>query len=67
MNCGWYHVDVYSDTHGVPYGNFNMTDLVAKTGHSWLMPSSMTSDSTASAMERVSSSSGLSRLLSPLR
>ncbi len=35
LDDGWYHVDIYSDTHGVPYGNFNMTDLVAKTGHSW--------------------------------
>ncbi|MCI9289112.1 MAG: transglutaminase domain-containing protein [Oscillospiraceae bacterium] len=35
LDDGWYHVDVYSDTHGVPYENFNMTDLVAKAGHSW--------------------------------
>lgn len=31
----WYHVDVYSDSHGVLYGNFNMTDEVAKNGHNW--------------------------------
>ncbi len=31
----WYHVDVYSDAHGVMYGNFNMTDEVAKNGHNW--------------------------------
>jgi len=31
----WYHVDVYSYSHGVLYGNFNMTDEVAKNGHNW--------------------------------
>lgn len=35
LDGDWYHVDVYSDAYGVPYGNFNMTDLVAKAGHSW--------------------------------
>lgn len=31
----WYHVDVYSDAHGVLYGNFNMTDDMARNGHNW--------------------------------
>ena len=31
----WYHVDIYSDAHGVLYGNFNMTDEVATNGHNW--------------------------------
>ena len=31
----WYHVDIYSDAHGVIYGNFNMTDQMAKNGHNW--------------------------------
>ena len=35
LEDGWYHVDVYSDAHGVPYGNFNMTDQVARNGHNW--------------------------------
>mgnify|MGYP002511414391 CR=1 FL=1 len=35
LDDGWYHVDVYSDAHGVLYGNFNMTDTVAKYGHNW--------------------------------
>ena len=35
LDGDWYHVDVYSDAHGVPYGNFNMTDQVARNGHNW--------------------------------
>lgn len=35
LDNDWYHVDIYSDAHGVLYGNFNMTDEVAKNGHSW--------------------------------
>ena len=35
LDGDWYHVDVYSDSHGVLYGNFNMTDEVAKNGHNW--------------------------------
>lgn len=35
LEDGWYHVDVYGDAHGVLYGNFNMTDAVARDGHSW--------------------------------
>ena len=31
----WYHVDIYSDSHGVMYANFNMTDSVCRNGHSW--------------------------------
>ena len=31
----WYHVDIYSDAGGALYGNFNMTDDVARNGHSW--------------------------------
>lgn len=31
----WYHVDVYSDAHGVLFANFNMTDDVCNMGHSW--------------------------------
>ncbi|MDE6261397.1 MAG: transglutaminase-like domain-containing protein [Oscillospiraceae bacterium] len=31
----WYHVDIYSDSHGVMYANFNMTDAVCRNGHSW--------------------------------
>lgn len=35
LDNDWYHVDIYSDSHGVLYGNFNMTDQVAKNGHNW--------------------------------
>lgn len=35
LDGDWYHVDIYSDAHGVLYGNFNMTDQVARNGHSW--------------------------------
>lgn len=35
LDGDWYHVDVYSDSHGVLYGNFNMTDEMARNGHSW--------------------------------
>ena len=35
LDGDWYHVDVYSDAHGVLYGNFNMTDEMARNGHSW--------------------------------
>lgn len=35
LDDGWYHVDIYSDSHGVMYGNFNMTDGVCRSGHSW--------------------------------
>ncbi len=35
LDGDWYHVDVYSDSHGVLYGNFNMTDEVARNGHNW--------------------------------
>ena len=35
LDGDWYHVDVYSDSHGVLYGNFNMTDQVARNGHNW--------------------------------
>ena len=31
----WYHVDIYSDAHGAMFGNFNMTDAVCQTGHTW--------------------------------
>ncbi len=31
----WYHVDVYSDAHGVPFANFNMTDEICTMGHNW--------------------------------
>lgn len=31
----WYHVDVYSDTHGAEFANFNMTDAICGMGHSW--------------------------------
>lgn len=35
LDDGWYHVDIYSDAHGTLYGNFNMTDQMCNTGHSW--------------------------------
>ena len=35
LEDGWYHVDIYSDAHGVLYGNFNMTDQTARNGHNW--------------------------------
>ncbi|MBD5118383.1 MAG: transglutaminase domain-containing protein [Clostridiales bacterium] len=35
LDGDWYHVDIYSDAHGTMYGNFNMTDAVCRTGHSW--------------------------------
>lgn len=35
LDGDWYHVDIYSDAHGVMYGNFNMTDQVCNSGHSW--------------------------------
>lgn len=35
LDGDWYHVDIYSDAHGVPYGNFNMTDEMARNGHNW--------------------------------
>lgn len=35
LEDGWYHVDIYGDAHGTLYGNFNMTDEVARSGHSW--------------------------------
>ena len=28
-------MDIYSDAHGVLYGNFNMTDQTARNGHNW--------------------------------
>lgn len=31
----WYHVDVYSDAHGILYGNFNMTDAICRDSHEW--------------------------------
>lgn len=31
----WYHVDVYSDAHGIDFANFNMTDEVCQMGHNW--------------------------------
>ena len=31
----WYHVDIYSDAHGVMFGNFNMTDSVCENSHNW--------------------------------
>lgn len=31
----WYHVDIYSDVHGVEFANFNMTDEVCQMGHNW--------------------------------
>lgn len=31
----WYHVDIYSDAHGVEFANFNMTDEVCQMGHNW--------------------------------
>lgn len=35
LEDGWYHVDVYSDSHGTLYSNFNMTDQICRNGHSW--------------------------------
>ncbi|MBD5085387.1 MAG: transglutaminase domain-containing protein [Clostridiales bacterium] len=35
LDDGWYHVDIYSDAHGTLYSNFNMTDQMCNTGHSW--------------------------------
>ena len=35
LDGDWYHVDIYSDVHGVMYGNFNMTDEVCESGHNW--------------------------------
>ena len=35
LDGDWYHVDIYSDAHGILYGNFNMTDDLCRDGHSW--------------------------------
>jgi len=35
LDGDWYHVDVYSDSHGGMYSNFNMTDEICSMGHNW--------------------------------
>lgn len=31
----WYQLDIYSDSQGAKYRNFNMTDEMARNGHDW--------------------------------
>ena len=31
----WYQLDIYSDSNGARYRNFNMTDEMARNGHEW--------------------------------
>ncbi len=35
LDGDWYHVDIWSDSGGMLYQNFNMTDDMARSGHSW--------------------------------
>ncbi len=35
LDGDWYHVDIYGDSTRTPYGNFNMTDALARGNHAW--------------------------------